>query len=204
MGGDDQLTSPLWAHPRPYPDRWCTGTHAAAGMIPVNVLSSRLMLVVSVGPRPANSRPANSTREYEPGSGESHDPAPVHHPHPARSPPAVASSLSGCAAGYVAAPPASRVLRIADATGLRPALDPGASAPPGAATTGRPTTCPRGHRRTPKARTRQPLQADPRGHHQQTSIANTCPKPATPTAQTTTLDQKPVDQHPAGLTSRFI
>jgi len=35
-----------------------------------------------------------------------------------------------CHAGYAAAPPASRVLRIADATGLRPALDPGASTTP--------------------------------------------------------------------------
>jgi hypothetical protein len=144
-------------------------------MIPVNVLSSRLMLVVSVGPRPANSRPANSTREYEHGSGESHDPAPVHHPHPARSPPAVVSSLSGRAGAYGAAPPASRVLRIANATGRRPTLDPGASTPPGAATTGRPTTCPRGHRRTPKTRTRQPPRRGPRSH-QQAFAANTCPK----------------------------
>jgi hypothetical protein len=128
----------------------------------VNVLSSRLMLVVSVGPRPANSRPANPTREYEPGSGDSHDPAPAHHPPPARSPPAVVSSLSGRAGAYEAAPPASRVLRIANATGLRPALDPGASTTPGAATTGRPTTCPRGHRRTPKTRTRQPPRRGPR------------------------------------------
>src|SRR5258706_12174534 len=35
-----------------------------------------------------------------------------------------------CRARYGAAPPASRVLRIADATGLRPALDPGASTTP--------------------------------------------------------------------------
>ena len=103
-------------------------------------VSSEPTLVVSVGPRPANSRPANSTREYEPGSGVSHDPAPVHHPPPARSPPAVVSWPSGCAGAYGGAPPASRVLRIADATGLRPALDPGASTPPGAASAGRPPT----------------------------------------------------------------
>src|SRR3982751_6866298 len=98
-------------------------------MIPVNVLSLP-MLVVSVGPRPANSRPANSTREYEPGSGESHDPAPVHRPYPARSPPAGVLLVLGCAAASGGAPPASRVLRIADATGLWPTLDPGASTPP--------------------------------------------------------------------------
>jgi hypothetical protein len=54
----------------------------------VNVLSEPT-LAISVGHRPANSRPADPTREYEPGSGASHDPAPVHRPHPPRSPPAV-------------------------------------------------------------------------------------------------------------------
>ena len=147
-------------------------------MIPVNVLSHP-MLVVSVGPRPANSRPANSTREYEPGSGESHDPAPVHHPHPARSPPAVVSSLSGRAGAYRAAPPASRVLRIADATSLRPALDPGASTPPGAATAGRSTTCPGQHRRTPKPpdTTASPGQAPRSSITKGTSAVHACPKP---------------------------
>ena len=32
---------------RPAPDRWCTGTHAAAGMIPVNVLSEPTLVAVS-------------------------------------------------------------------------------------------------------------------------------------------------------------
>src|SRR5258706_13150175 len=54
-------------------------------MIPVNVLSETL--AVSEGHRPANSRPADPAREYEPGSGDTHDPAPVHRPHPPRSPP---------------------------------------------------------------------------------------------------------------------
>src|SRR5258708_31580309 len=40
-----------------------------------------------------------------------------------------------CRARCGAAPPASRVLRIADATGLRPALDPGASTTPWASQT---------------------------------------------------------------------
>jgi hypothetical protein len=127
----------------------------------VNVLSEP-MLVVSVGPRPADSRPANSTREYEHGSGESHDPAPVHHPHPARSPPAVVFLVSGCAGAYGGAPPASRVLRIADATGLRPALDPGASTPPGAGTSGQAKDLPLHHRRTPRPRTPQPPRTGPR------------------------------------------
>jgi hypothetical protein len=106
-------------------------------MIPVNVLSDPTStLVVSVGPRPANSRPANSTREYEPGSGDRHDPAPVHHPHPARSPPAVVGVAWEYAAASGAAPPTSRVLRIADATDLRSALDPGASTSPSAANAG--------------------------------------------------------------------
>ena len=52
----------------------------------MNVLSEPT-LAVSEGHRPANSRPADPTREYEPGSGDSHDPAPVHRPHPPRSPP---------------------------------------------------------------------------------------------------------------------
>src|SRR5258708_5442548 len=55
-------------------------------MIPVNVLSEPT-LAVSEGHRPANSRPADPTREYEPGSGASHDHAPVHRPYLARPPP---------------------------------------------------------------------------------------------------------------------
>jgi hypothetical protein len=55
-------------------------------MIPVYVLSEPT-LAISAGHRPADSRPAVPAREYEPGSGESHDPAPVHRPHPPRSPP---------------------------------------------------------------------------------------------------------------------
>jgi hypothetical protein len=67
-------------------DRWCTGTHAAAGPIPGRSLSCPT-LGSSEGPRPANSRHANPTREYQNGSGARHDPALVHHPHPARPPP---------------------------------------------------------------------------------------------------------------------
>src|SRR5262249_37077784 len=71
-----------------------------------------------------------------PGSGDSHDPAPVHHPHPARSPPAVASWPRGRAGAYGAVPPPSTVLRLADAPRLPPALDPPASTTPGTATKG--------------------------------------------------------------------
>jgi hypothetical protein len=48
------------------------------------------------------------------------------------------------AEGYGAAPPASRVPRIAlRATALRAALDPGASTAPGARKSGQATACPR-------------------------------------------------------------
>jgi hypothetical protein len=154
----------------------------------VNVLSQP-MLVVSVGPRPANSRPANSTREYEPGSGESHDPAPVHHPHPARSPPAVVSLPSGCAGAYGAAPPASRVLRIADATDLRPALDPGASTTPGAANNGQAKDLPRrigapqgqGHHSLPDGAPRSSIT---KGRPQQTPAQNRTGQQEKPQHQT--------------------
>jgi hypothetical protein len=171
-------------------------------MIPVNVLSQP-MLVVSVGPRPANSRPANPTREYEPGSGESHDPAPVHHPHPARSPPTVVLSLSGCAGAYGAVPPASRVLRIAHATDLRPALDPGASTAPGAVTTGRPTTCPAD---TGAPRKREHDSLTIRGPQAPTSRSpqqTPAQKPGRPTGKTTTPDQKTVTKMSSGLDRPF-
>src|SRR6266700_1971703 len=45
---------------------------------------------VSEGHRPAHSRPAIPTREYEPGSGDSHDHAPARRPHRPRSPPPAA------------------------------------------------------------------------------------------------------------------
>src|SRR6266700_3426910 len=45
---------------------------------------------VSEGHRPAHSRPAIPTREYEPGSGDSHDHAPARRPHPPRPPPPAA------------------------------------------------------------------------------------------------------------------
>jgi hypothetical protein len=101
-------------------------THAAAGMIPVNVLSEPA-LAVSEGHRPANSRPADPTREYEPGSGDSHDPAPVHRPHPPRSPPRCAvpgrqARIGGRPSGLKGAL-ASRFARRPPA-----APDPGASA----------------------------------------------------------------------------
>ena len=56
-------------------------------MIPVNALSGS-PLAVSEGHRPAHSRSAIPTREYEPGSGDSHDHAPARRSHPPRSPPA--------------------------------------------------------------------------------------------------------------------
>ena len=51
-------------------------------------------------------------------------------------------------AGYGSAPPASRLLRIADATALRAGPDPGASANPGAGSAGRPCLPRPGARRT--------------------------------------------------------
>jgi hypothetical protein len=150
-------------------------------MIPVNVLIHP-MLVVSVGPRPANSRPANSTREYEPGSGESHDPAPVHHPPPARSPPAVVSgglgvrreptgaplqpqgccaSLTRPALGRPLTPEPLRPLAQQQRAGQRPAP----------ANTG----APRDHR-TPQPPPDRPTII----HHKGTSAVHTCPKPGKP------------------------
>jgi hypothetical protein len=176
-------------------------------MIPVNVLSSRLMLVVSVGPRPANSRPANSTREYEPGSGESHDPAPVHHPHPARSPPAVVSGGLGARREPTGAPlqPQGCCASLTRPALGRP-LTPEPLRPLAQQQRGRPTTCPGQHRRAPRPpnTTASPGQArdhpSPRGRPQYTHAQNR----ANQAGKTTTLDHKPVDQRPAGLTSRFI
>jgi hypothetical protein len=138
-------TGTAWPHPALAPgrlamphDRWPTGTRAAAGTIPVRPVNTFVILVRSQGHHPANCRPAIPTRVYESGSGRSHQPAPVGHPHPARSPPdGFVLIIMGVARGYGAAPPASRVLRIA---ARRPtaALDPGASATPGAGDTGRP------------------------------------------------------------------
>ena len=88
-------TGTAWPHPAPAPDRlamlhdrWPTGTRAAAGTIPVRPVNTSVILVRSQGHHPANRRPAIPTRVYESGSGRGHQPAPVGHPHPARSPPA--------------------------------------------------------------------------------------------------------------------
>jgi hypothetical protein len=84
-------------------------------------------LAISVGHRPANSRPADPTREYEPGSGESHDPAPVHRPHPPRPPPAVSRPRQ---AARVRGRPSGVNGALARIALRRPAaaIDPGASA----------------------------------------------------------------------------
>src|SRR6266849_2601617 len=105
-------------------------THAAAGMIPVNVLSEPA-LAVSEGHRPAHSRPADPTREYEPGSGASHDPAPVHRPHPPRAPPAD-RRRRGEPADHTGPPLRPQDLAFASrcAAALRAGPDPGASAAP--------------------------------------------------------------------------
>ena len=115
-------------------------THAAAGMIPVNVLSEPT-LAVSEGHRPANSRPADPTREYEPGSGDSHDPAPVHRPHPPRPPPAVRRPRR---AGQDRRPPLRPQGCFASRCARRPAAapDPGASAGRRGRQSGQATACP--------------------------------------------------------------
>src|SRR5260370_10790486 len=96
-------------------------------MIPVNVLSEPT-LAVSEGHRPANSRPADPTREYEPGSGDSHDPAPVHRPHPPRPPPAVRRPRR---AGQDRRPPLRPQGGLASRCAPRPAPAPDPRAPAG-------------------------------------------------------------------------
>src|SRR5205809_2295026 len=109
-------------------------------MIPVNVLSEPT-LAISVGHRPAKSRPANPTREYEPGSGESHDPAPVHRLHPPRPPPRLAVPWR---AGEDRRPPLRPQGCFASRFARRPAaaLDPRASATAAAGITGPAAACP--------------------------------------------------------------
>ena len=96
-------------------------------------------------------------------------------PTPPAHPRLSCSRFRGAPGAYGAAPPASRVLRIANATDLRPALAPGASTTPGAATTGRPTTCPAD---TGAPRKREHDSLTIRGPLAPTSRsrANTCPK----------------------------
>jgi hypothetical protein len=77
LGRDDQLTS---VRPARRPAA-CRETTPRQEMTPGNVLSEP-NLAVSEGHRPAHSRPAIPTREYEPGSGDSHDHAPARRPHP--------------------------------------------------------------------------------------------------------------------------
>ena len=63
-----------------------------------------------------------------------------------------AALIAGRAArAYGAAPPASRLLRIADATALRAGLDPGASAAPRAGNTNRPRPAPPSARPAPRS-----------------------------------------------------
>ena len=106
----------------------------------MNVLSEPT-LAISVGHRPANSRPADPTREYEPGSGESHDPAPVHRPHLPRSPPQ--RSVRGGQA-RIGGRPSGLKGASHRAFARRPAaaLDPGASATAAAGKAGRPRPAP--------------------------------------------------------------
>ncbi len=122
----------------------------------MNVLSEPT-LAVSVGHRPANSRPAHPTREYEPGSGESHDPAPVHRPHPPRSPPAD-HRCRGEPANHTGPPlqPQDLASPAAATAALRAGLDPGASAAPGAGNAGRPGPAPGAGRLTPHLTRAQP------------------------------------------------
>jgi hypothetical protein len=75
----------------------CRETTPRQEKIPVLAMSE--ILEPSEGHRPAHSRPALPTREYEPGSGDSHDPAPARRPHPPRPPPG-----PGTQAGSHAAP----------------------------------------------------------------------------------------------------
>jgi hypothetical protein len=106
----------------------------------VNVLSEPT-LAVSEGHRPANSRPADPTREYEPGSGDSHDPAPVHRPHPPRPPPPVRRPRR---AGQDRRPPLRPQGCFASRCARRPAAapDPGASAGRRGRQSGQATACP--------------------------------------------------------------
>src|SRR5882762_5165115 len=116
-------------------------------MIPVNVLSEPT-LAVSEGHRPAHSRPADPTREYEPGSGASHDPAPVHRPYLARP-----VALAAAPAAYRCRP--SGLKGASHRAGARrpcgPPLTPEASAARRQETRGQAQPAPR-HRATPTAR----------------------------------------------------
>jgi hypothetical protein len=160
-------------------------------MIPVNV-SSEPTLVVSVGPRPANSRPANSTREYEPGSGDRHDPAPVHHPPPARSPPGCGVLALGVRRSLRGRPSS---LKGAPASLTRPAygrpLTPEPRRPLGQQPRGRPTpACPPRTRRTPRARTPRPP-SGARGHQGLRSTQPPQKRGTNRTNHNKTLENKP-------------
>jgi hypothetical protein len=163
-------------------------------MIPVNVLSLP-MLVVSVGPRPANSRPANSTREYEPGSGESHDSAPVHRPHPARSPPAGVLLVLGAPQppGAPLQPPGCCASLTRPAFGrpwtpepLRPWVQESRAGQ-------RPCPCAHG---APKTNNTPASPGRARGHHQDLRSTH-LPQTGRPTGQTAIPDPKTVKKHPA-------
>jgi hypothetical protein len=154
VGGDDQLIPfPGAGAAAPAIPSWrCTGTHAAAGMIPVYVLSEPT-LAISVGHRPAHSRPANPIREYEPGSGESHDHDSVHRPHPPRPPPAVSRPRR---AAMVRGRPSGLNGALARIASRRPAaaVDPGASATAAGRQSRQARACPSRHR--PAGHSRQP------------------------------------------------
>ena len=163
VDGDDHLTTlPGAGAAAPALASWrCTGTHAAAGMIPVNVLSEPA-LAVSVGHRPANSRRAVPIREYEPGSGESHDPAPVRRLHLPRSPPAACRPRR---AGQDRRPPLRPQGCFASRFARRPAAapDPGASAAAVAGKAGRPRPAPPHGAPPPGSPVRPPLTSDTAG-----------------------------------------
>ncbi len=110
----------------------------------MNVLSEPT-LAVSEGHRPAHSRPADPTREYEPGSGASHDPAPVHRPYLARPPPLAVRGGPGRGARSLPVPPLRPQGCFASRwrpTALRAALDPGGLCGPAAGNPGTGPACP--------------------------------------------------------------
>jgi hypothetical protein len=172
-------------------------------MIPVNVLSSRLMLVVSVGPvlrtadlrtRHANmslavataTTPLRHTTPHPPAHPRLSCPRFRGAPEPTRpplQPHGCYASLTRPAFGRPLTPEPLRPLAQQLRAGQRPApADTGA----------------------PRKRGHDSLPGGARGHHQPTFAAHTCPKTGQANRKTTTLDHKPVDQHPARLTSRFI
>ena len=127
----------------------------------MNTLSGQ-PLAVSEGHRPAHSRSASSTREYEPGSGDSHDHAPARRPHRPRPPPSSGRDLtrepqrepSPGNAGQARSLPGG-----GKPTGSRPLSNPSAVPPARAPTAGAQTTRP--VRRAPRRRHVTPSRQNP-------------------------------------------